>query len=351
MEPRLHPVIVAGGRGTRLWPLSRRTRPKPFLSLDGGPTLLALAWARALRLAPAADVLVAVETGLAAQVRAVLPDLPVGNLLLEPQARDTGPAAAHAAWRIEGSDPGGGMVFLPADHVVADEAPFADAIQAAWRAARAERGLVCIGVTPRGPSAAYGYLECEGSLPGNGRVAKVARFLEKPDAERAARLLASGRCLWNAGMFVWRAADFLAEAEALSPELAPALLRLRAAGDPARFFAEATAIAVDRAVLERSRRVWVVEAEMGWDDLGGWDAVARHLPADCDANCGAAPRVAVDSRGCLVHSSGKPVVLLGVEDLVIVDCDDVLFVARRDQVERTRDVPAALIAAGLEDRT
>jgi mannose-1-phosphate guanylyltransferase/mannose-6-phosphate isomerase len=351
MEPRLHPVIAAGGRGTRLWPLSRRSRPKPFLSLDGGPTLLAMAWNRALRLAPAADVLVAVEGRLATQVREALPDLPTGNLLLEPQARDTGPAAAHAAWRVEAIDPGGGMVFLPADHLVADEERFADAIRVAWDAARREHGLLCIGVTPGGPSTAYGYIECEGSLPGTAGLAKVARFVEKPDAERAARLLASGRCLWNAGIFVWRAADLLAEAEAVSPELAPALRRLRREGDAGRFFAEAPSLAVDRAILERSRRAWVVEAEMGWDDLGGWEAVVRHLPADADANCGPGRRVAVDSRGCLVHTGGKPVVLLGVEDLVIVDCDDVLFVARRDQAERTREVPAALTAAGLEDRT
>ena len=350
MEPRLHPVIAAGGRGTRLWPLSRRSRPKPFLSFDGGPTLLELAWGRALRLAPAADVLVAVESRLATQVRAALPDLPAGNLILEPLARDTGPAAVHAAWRVEAIDPGGGMVFLPADHIVADEARFSDAIQAAWTTARADNGLVCIGVTPRGPSTAYGYIECEGSLPADGPACKVARFVEKPDVERAAVLLASGRCLWNAGIFVWQAADFLAETEVVAPELAPALRRLRAGGDTERFFSEVAPIAVDRAILERSRHTWVVQAEMGWDDLGGWDAVARHLPGDSNANRGAGRRVAVDSRGCLVHSI-KPVVLLGVEDLVIVDCDDVLFVARRDQSERTREVPAALAAAGLEDHT
>jgi mannose-1-phosphate guanylyltransferase len=243
------------------------------------------------------------------------------------------------------------MVFLPADHIIADDTRFAVAIREAWAAGLAERGLVCIGVTPRGPSTAYGYVECEGRLPGDGRLAKVARFVEKPDAGRAAGLLASGRCLWNAGIFVWRAADLLAEAEALAPELAPALLQLRVDGDAGRFFAECPAIAVDRAILERSRRAWVVEADMGWDDLGGWDAVARHLPADADANCGAGRRVALDSHGCLVHSSGKPVVLLGVEGLVIIECDDVLFVASRDQAERTREVPAALAAAGLEDRT
>lgn len=351
MGSGIHPVIVAGGRGTRLWPLSRRHRPKPFLSPDGGPTLLERAWGRARRLAPAERILVAAEATLGEAVARALPDLRRENLLLEPVAKDTGPAAAHAAWAVERREAGAIMAFLPADHLVEDEARFVEAISEARRVAVAAGALVCLGVTPAGASSAYGYVECDRELPGHGRAAKVARFVEKPDAGRARELLASGRCLWNAGIFVWEAARFLDEAAALSPEMGAALRRLRETGDAGRFFGETAAVPVDRAVMERTSSAWVVEADMGWDDLGGWEALARHLPADADGNFGPGVRVALDSRGCVVHSPSKPVVLLGVTDLVIAECDDVLYVARRADAERTREVPGLLRRRGLEDRT
>jgi mannose-1-phosphate guanylyltransferase len=319
MSARLHPVIVAGGAGTRLWPLSRRDRPKPFLSPDGGLPLIERAWRRARRLAPAEAVLVAVEGRLAGSVRRALPELPASNLLLEAVARDTGAAAGHAAWEVARRDAEGIMVFLPADHLVEDEARFAEAIAAAARAAEEHAALVCLGVAPAGPSSAYGYVECDGPLPAHGAAARVARFVEKPSAERARELLASDR--------------------------------LRASGDAERFFREAAPIAVDRAVMERTGRAWVVAAEMGWDDLGGWDAVARHLPRDADGNAGPGERLALASRGCLVHSPSKPVVLLGVEDLIVVECEDVLYVARRSESERTREIPERLRARGKASLT
>jgi mannose-1-phosphate guanylyltransferase len=344
----IEPVILAGGSGTRLWPLSRRDRPKAFVSPDGGPTLLQRTWERARLLAPAPRIWVAAEERLAGLAAEQLPDLRPDRLLVEAHARDTGPAAAHAAWRVERHRPGAIVALLPADHSVAAPDRFVEAIAAAAGVADEEGALVCLGVLPSGPSTAYGYVECAGSVPTHARAVRVARFLEKPDAARARDLLAGGLCLWNAGIFVWRARAFLDEARRCWPEIGPALDLLDAGAAPARFFDAAPAIAVDRAVMERTGRAWTVRADMGWDDVGSWDALGARLPADGAGNRGAGDRLALEAAGCVVHSPGKPVVLVGVRDLIVVECDDVLLVAGREAAEQVRRVPAALAARGLE---
>ncbi len=350
MEGTFCPVILAGGRGTRFWPLSRRARPKPFLRLEDGASLLEQAWARARMLAPAQDIFVAMDASLEEAVRKALPELGEANRIVEPEARDTAPAALHAAWLVRQRTPLAILALMPADHVVRDPTHFVEAMQEARRVAEEQGALVCLGVPPAGPSTAYGYVECSGSLPSHARSSPVVRFVEKPKGPRAEALLQGGRCLWNAGIFVWSADAFLREVERVCPELA-ALSGLLERGEIEAFFRQAPRMPVDRAVLERSKEVWVVAAQMGWDDLGDWESLARRLPADADGNVGQGVELAIGSSGCVVHSPGKPVVLLGVDRLVVVECEDVLLVASRDCGQRLREVPARLESRGRRDLT
>jgi mannose-1-phosphate guanylyltransferase len=278
-----------------------------------------------------------------------LPELAEHNRIAEPERKDTCPAAIHAAWFVERRHPGATLTLLPADHLVEDVEKLVQAVEVGVRVAAEESGLVCLGVPPHGPSSSYGYIECSGAAPGHAQACRVARFVEKPDHATAEGMLATGRCLWNAGIFVWRAADFLEEVGRVSPEMGPALALLERHGDAMGFFRQAPRMAVDRAVLERTERSWVVGAQMRWDDLGDWEALSRHLEADREGNLGSGGRLALDARNCITHSPRKPVVLLGVEGLIVVDCEDVLLVARRADAQRLREVPPLLEASGRED--
>jgi mannose-1-phosphate guanylyltransferase/mannose-6-phosphate isomerase len=350
MKQPFCPVILAGGRGTRFWPVSRRARPKPLVRLEDGPTLLEQAWGRARRLAPPDDIFVAMDASLEGPVREMLPELGPDQAIVESERRDTGPAAVHAAWFIRQRKGPATLALMPADHMIRQVDVFVEAMQEARRAAEEHRALICLGVPPQGPSSAYGYVEHTDSLVGRTGSSPVSRFVEKPDADRARELLQGGHCLWNAGIFVWGAERFLEEVERVCPELAAPVALLQK-GDAASFFAAAPRVAVDRAVLERSRNVRVVAADMGWDDLGDWESLARRLPADADGNVGEGLELAVGSRDCVVHSPGKPVVLLGVDGLVVVECEDVVLVARRDAGQELRDIPELLERRGRRDLT
>lgn len=341
----LYPVILAGGSGSRLWPLSRQERPKPFVAPFGGKTLLEMAWDRAAALAPPDRIHVATAGRLAGRVRRTLPDLDAGNLIVEPVPRDTGPATAYASWRILERDPEGLVAILPADQLMQDE-PFAQALASAAHAVRKQDVLACLGIRPDRPATGFGYIEVTDRVPRHAEGCEVARFTEKPDAGRARALLEGGRALWNAGIFVWRARTFLEEADRVAPELR--VDRLPQV-DAVAYFRGVGPAAVDRAVMERTSRAWVVAAEMGWDDLGGWDALGRHLGTDGDGNAGRGARFALDSRECIVHAPGRTVVLVAVRDLVIVEVGDVLMVADRRSAERVRQVPEMLARAGRED--
>jgi mannose-1-phosphate guanylyltransferase len=320
-------VILAGGVGSRFWPLSTPQRPKQLLPLvDDAPLLVNTV----RRLAPAVSAertLVITNASLADAVRSLLPALPSDNVIAEPRAAGTAPALTWAALEIQRRDSDTSvMLCVHADWAIADESTFRSTLEQAARVAEQHASLVTVGVVPARPDPGLGYIQPGEAIDGARR---VARFVEKPDRASAERMVSEGY-LWNSGIFVWRVKDFLEEVTTHAPEIADAL-RTGAGTDLKRFFAAVKPIAVDYAVMERSARVLVVPGDFGWDDVGTWGALHRVRALDATSNAVAGPVHAVDARGNVVHADSGTVVLYGVHDLVVVTRPGLTLVTTRDR--------------------
>ncbi len=332
-----HVVLLAGGSGTRFWPMSRARRPKQFLPLVGDEPLIAGTWRRVAALAPPERIWVVAPQALAADVRRSLGDLRRDRMILEPSPRDTAPAIGLACATIRRAAPDAVVGVFPTDHVVRDTGAFGRAVRAARD--EATRGaLVCLGVRPDRPATGFGYLKC-GATPRAGHAMDVLRFVEKPDAPRARRFLRSGKYLWNGGMFVWRAERFLEELGRHEPATRAAVEAVAAGRGEA--WERAARRSVDYAVMEKARGVRVVALDAGWDDVGSWDAAARLRE---ESGAGGGRDVAVDSEGSVVFGGGRVVALVGVPGVIVVDTDDALLIAARDRTEDVRKVVEALRA-------
>jgi mannose-1-phosphate guanylyltransferase len=339
-------VILAGGAGERFWPRSRRARPKPLLRVLGRGTLLDAALAHARRFAARDRVWIVCTADNAAALRAAS-GLPARRILVEPRARDTAAAVAFAAATIARREPAAVVAFLAADHVIPDVRAFQRALDRAAAAAHAAGVLVTLGVRPTAPETGYGYIEVGAragrAYPG---LHRAVRFHEKPPLPRARRFVASGRHLWNAGIFVWRADAILGELERCAPELARAFAPWRARPSRAalaRADRRAPKLPIDKAVLERSARVWTLPIRFHWNDVGNWASLAAELgvrPARSRVVEGDA--LLIDAGGNLVWPAERTVALLGVEGLAVIDAGDALLVARLDRAADVRNVVAEL---------
>lgn len=339
---RLHVVILAGGSGTRFWPLSRAKLPKQFLPLAGKDSLLRATWDRARKLAPVERIWVVAPKPLAIAVARELPKLRRDRLIVEPSPRDTAPAIALACAVISRHDPGATSVILPSDHVIRDTGAFTRAVAAASRAARGG-ALVCLGVAPDRPATGFGYLKV-GVRPRPGVAVPVLQFVEKPNAARARRFFRSGRYLWNGGMFVFRIERFLEELARVAPEIHRATVA--AAGGRRAAWNGAPRLSVDYAVMEKASDVAVVPLAAGWDDLGSWDAAARH---EREGRHGRGLRVMLGSSGAVVFGGKRFVAILDLPDVVVVDTADALLVLPRASSEKMKSVVEAVRAAGRAD--
>jgi mannose-1-phosphate guanylyltransferase/mannose-6-phosphate isomerase len=322
--------------------MSRVRRPKQFLALAGDRTLLRATWDRVRKLAPRRRIWVVAPRALAAAVRRELPDLERDRVVVEPSPRDTAPAIALACAVIARHDPGAITAVFPTDHVIRDTRAFERSVAIACRVARGE-ALVCLGIAPRNAATGFGYLELA-ARPRRGAACAVVRFVEKPDAVRARRFVRSGRYLWNGGMFVWRVERFLEELARVAPEVHAAATRV-AAGSPGAW-RRAPRISLDYAVMEKASSVMVVPLDAGWDDLGSWDAVARHVAAGAD---GRGARVILGSDGAVVFGGKRLIAVLDVPGVVVVDTPDALLVTARASSEKMKSVVEAVRAAGRAD--
>ena len=336
------PVILCGGTGSRLWPLSREAYPKQFLSLAGSETMLQATARRLEGLAGVqAPILVCNENHRFAAAEQLLEiDRPAQSILLEPCARNTAPAIALAALaaRESGDDPL--LLVLPADHVVADIGAFQQAVETAT--ALADDGhLVTFGIVPTSAETGYGYIRSGDPLAGGW---KVAEFVEKPDLATAEKYLASGEYNWNSGMFLLRASRFLEELGQHRPDILDACRAAFAASArdldftriDAEAFAQCPSDSVDYAVMERTESAAVVPMQAGWSDVGSWSALWELATRDDNDNLLRGDVLAEDASGCLVHGGDRLVGILGVQDLVVVDTDDALMVAHKSRVQEVK---------------
>lgn len=349
-------VILAGGKGTRLWPMSRETRPKQFFDVIGDKTLIDDTYRRLLRLFPAEKVFVAATPELQALVHAHLPDLPAGNLLLEPTRRDTGPAMGYAAAVLEKDFADEPMVFVPSDHYIADEERFLRCLQVGGKLVAETGKLVDIGITPTFPNTALGYTKIGAKLGTQGGIDAFAfaGHTEKPSRAIAELYLKDRSYLWHANYYMWTPRKFLAAIERHAPELGAGLRRIQSvpASDVPALFAELPSISFDYAVTEHlaPEDVTVLRGDFGWSDIGSWDTLYDRLADEDGKNVTKGSVVTLSSRGSLVYvPPGKTAAVIGLDDIIVIDTEDALLVCRRDQAQRVKDAVARLRERGWTD--
>lgn len=355
MASQIYVLILAGGSGERFWPLSRKARPKQLLSLFSEKTLLHQTIARLGGLVDPDKILILTNRDQEAAVREIATDLPTENIVAEPAKRDTAAAIALGAGWISNRDPAATMVVLPADHLIKDEAGFQRTLRTAATAAEQTGELVTIGIQPTWACPGFGYIEMGKEISlgeaskGGPAVHEVLRFREKPNAELAEAFLKQGHFRWNAGMFVWTIQAILGALHRHTPELGEFVSQIHHAENLEQLldekFGELPKISIDYAIMERARRVLMVEAAFDWDDVGSWIAVAKYLPSDESANIGNAPLSVIGASDNIVFSDRKRhVALMGVKDLIIVQTDDALLVCHREEAEKIKNLVAKIPA-------
>ena len=341
--PRLYALVLSGGSGTRLWPRSRKRKPKQFLDLVGDRTLLQDTVARISELIPDERIFVVAPPEHRALIHEQIPELRADHLVIEPYPRGNAAAIGLAMAALHAFDPDAVVAVLPSDHVVTKQGAFRSVLIAATAAAEAG-WLVTLGIAPQSADTGFGYieagepLEVAAALP----VLKVKRFIEKPKADAAAKLLAAGGHYWNAGMFVWRTSAILDAYREHLPKTAQALDALAGAiGSPryegvlAEVWEETDRTTIDYGIAERADNVAVVPADIGWHDVGNWSRLA-----DIAAVAGSPldDGIAVESSGNYIYAPGKTAVTIGVNDLIVIETDDVLLIAAKDRAEEVKGV-------------
>jgi mannose-1-phosphate guanylyltransferase len=348
---KLFVLIMAGGSGTRFWPLSRSRRPKQLLPFAGGQSLLRATVGRIAPMVPWSRIVVATVAEVAEAVAAELPELPAANLLVEPVGRDTAACVGAVAWRLAADHPGSVMAVLPADHVIGDAAALRRTLAAGAAAAFAHGALVTLGVRPTRPETGFGYLELGAEVaPIAGQtVRRVVRFIEKPDRERAEAFASSGNHLWNAGMFVWTVAAIERAIRTHLPALAAGLDALQAADRAVadRLYAELPRVSIDFGVMEKASDVLALPVEFAWSDVGSWSGLVEVLGGEGGVRIG--DTLAFDSDGAVLVSDGPLLAAIGVPDLVVVATRDAVLVVPKSQAQRVKELVERLRTGGRGD--
>lgn len=350
-------IIMAGGRGERFWPLSREKTPKQLLTLLGKRSFLQQAVDRVLPLVPAKNIFVITNTAQLPEVRRQLPKIPKQNLVAEPMGRDTCAAVTLGAALVGARSTTGVMAVLPADHVIPEEKKFQQVLNDAFDLAARGQAIITIGIKPMEPATGYGYIKVGETLPApqGARAYKTAfhraeRFVEKPHFDRALEYLNSGQYRWNAGMFVW---SFVTVTEGLQkhqPDMFAACQRwFKVANNPAKLarvlakeYPEIKRISIDYALMEHAQNVIVADGAFAWDDLGAWNALARHLKADAEGNCAVADFIHVDgARNIIFDARTKnrtPIAVVGLRDSILVQTDDAVLLAHKSQAQKVKEL-------------
>jgi mannose-1-phosphate guanylyltransferase len=343
--PRLYALVLSGGAGTRLWPRSRRKKPKQFLDLAGERTMLQDTVERVSEIIPMERIFVGAPPEHRALIHEQLPELRTDHVVVEPYPRGNAAAIGLAMAALHAFDPEAVVAVLPSDHVITKKDAFRSVLIAATAAAEAGY-LVTLGIHPERPDTGFGYIEAGEVIPVDAtlEVRRVKRFIEKPKREAAERMLAAGGHFWNAGMFVWRVTEILAAYREHLPRTAAAIDALGdAVGTPryesvlAEVWEETDRTTIDYGIAERAKNVAVVPADIGWQDVGSWARLAD-LRTGGSGSWSAGDHLEIGGTGSYIYAPGKTVVTIGLGDLVVVETDDVLLVAAKDQAEAVKQV-------------
>jgi mannose-1-phosphate guanylyltransferase len=337
-------LILAGGSGTRFWPLSRNDKPKQLLDLFGNGTLLEATINRLAGLVPVENILILTNSLQVESVRKIASMLPAENIFAEPAKRDTAPAVALGIGLVSARNPDAIMMVLPSDQLIKDHHAYQSVMRDALACAEHSDGLVTIGIKPTWPCPSYGYIERgeRASIPGmdfQHPPVEVKRFREKPNPELAEEFLSTGGFSWNAGMFVWSLPTVIRQLAAHAPELAEFISELRGSGDLSATieaqFPKLTAVSIDYALMETADRVLNIEATFDWDDVGSWVSIAKYLHEEGDNNRTNRNISQIDSENNIVFDAtdGSHIALLGVDDLIVVKTQDALLIANRHQAD------------------
>ena len=348
-------VIMAGGSGTRFWPLSREAMPKQLLRIDGEETLIQQTIARVRPLIPTDHIHIVTNKSQADQIRYQVPELNRNNFIIEPAAKNTAAAIGLAAVYLNHHNADSVMGILPADHVVKNKEAFLDTMKCAFTAAR-EGYLITIGIKPVRPETGYGYIHAGEPLNPSTGIFYVDRFTEKPDIDTAKKYVADGRYFWNSGMFVWKTSVILDEIERHMPSLGAGLKEIRSAigsSDESsvisRVFAGLESVSIDYGIMEKSDKVVVIQADLGWSDVGSWTALDDISPRDARGNVIAGNVVDVESRDSIIYASNRLVATAGLNDMVVVDTEDATLVCHKDRAQDVKKIVDELKKRGAEE--
>ena len=351
-------LVLAGGTGSRLWPRSRRTKPKQFLPLLSKRTMLQETVERVRPLVDAERVFVVTGDDYAQLVQQQLSDVPRSNIIMEPSGRGTAPAVGLAAIQMRRSNPDGVMAVLSADHLILRNEAFRTALQAAEVAAR-EGYLVTLGIQPTFANTGYGYIKCGPQISESHdlTVHQVARFAEKPDQATAERYLAEGDYYWNAGIFIWQTQTFLDAVERYLPKLRSQLNQIQAGFGKSRHqitlnhvWEQVENITVDYGIMERAPNVAVIPVDIGWSDVGDWHTLTTLMADGESANVVIGPHVEVDTKSTLIYSdSGRIIATIGLHGFLVVDTGDALLIAPRDRAQDVKKIVDQLREEGRND--
>jgi mannose-1-phosphate guanylyltransferase len=338
----LNILIMAGGRGERFWPKSRRALPKQLLNLAGNGTMIQETVWRVKNLTAPANIYIVTNALYADPIREQVPEIPAENIIIEPEGRNTAPCIGLAALFIEAKDPDGVMAVLAADHLIKQSEEFGRILRQGAAVAAETGGIVTLGITPDRPETGYGYIKMGASLAAGSPVRRVERFTEKPDRQTAAAFLTSGRYLWNSGMFIWRTATLRRLIATYLPGLDRGLEVIKRALHSDSYqqvlienYAKFEKISIDYGIMERAPEVYVIPADIGWDDVGGWLALERtKIPDEAGNVLSGAELVALDVRDCILETTGKRLVAaVGLRDLIYVETEDAVLLCPKSRVQ------------------
>ena len=341
-------VIMAGGKGERFWPRSRRNMPKQFLSLtDDGKTMIQLTVERIKPLVEIDDVFIVTNKDYKTLVKEQLPNLPEENIILEPMAKNTAPCIGLASMYIKKKYEDAVMVVLPSDHLIKFNSMFINTLKDAAETAEEGNNIVTIGITPNYPETGYGYINFGDEKPNakNNDVYIVERFVEKPNIEKAKEYLLSGKYLWNSGMFVWKASTILAQFEKFLPETYEGLLKIEEAIGTEDMeqvleseFSKFKSESIDYGIMEKAKDIYTIPGNFGWDDVGSWLALERFNRTNDSGNVVSGNVISIDTKNSIIQGSDKLIATVGVDNLIVVDTEDALLICKKESAQDIKRV-------------